>query len=252
MPNRTHHRVVIIVQARVSSTRLPGKIFKEVLGRPLLDYVIERLRRVSLADNIVIATTTNPKDQEVVSFCCNASYDLFRGSEDDVLKRYAEAARAFDADIIVRICSDCPLIDPAIIDAAIQLYHAKAPNVDYVSNTLNRTYPRGMDVEVFSLKTLLEAEQKAVKSEEREHVTPYIWSHPDLYKLAQTTQKNNESHHRWTVDTEEDFTLIKKILESVYPLNPAFTKDQVIDLLKHHPDWFYINQHIKQKPIGIS
>lgn len=245
-------RIVIIVQARMGSTRLPEKIFKTVLRKPLLQYQLERLKRVTLAQDIVVATTTEPRDQQVATFCHKASFSIFCGSEEDVLKRYYDASCIFKADVIVRITGDCPLIDPSIVDQAIQLYLDNKNGVDYVSNTLQRTYPRGMDVEVFSKNILEKANTFATTAEEREHVTPYIWRHPEKHKILQLTQKKDESFHRWTVDTEEDFSLIEKILSALYPTNPTFTKDDIISLLNTHPGWITINQKIKQKPLGTS
>lgn len=247
-PNKL--RTVIIVQARMGSTRLPGKILKKVLEKPLLAYQIERLHRVTLADEIVIATTTNALDQKVVDFCQLEQIPFFRGSEDDVLSRYYEAAKHFDANVVVRVSGDCPLIDPQIVDKVIGFYVQHYPTYHYVSNTLERTYPRGLDVEVFSLSALEQAAKASTRPEEREHVTPYIYRHPELFALANVTHRSNESHHRWTVDTRDDFQLIAEILKTFYPKNPNFTMDDILELLKNHPDWMHINAHIRQKTIS--
>lgn len=247
--NSNKLKTVIIIQARMGSTRLPGKILKEVLEKPLLSYQIERLKRVTLADEIVLATTTNSLDQKVVDFCRQEQISFFRGSEDDVLSRYTEAAKHFDAKVVVRVSGDCPLIDPKIVDKVIGFYFQHYPTYHYVSNTLERTYPRGLDVEVFSLSALEQAAKASTRPEEREHVTPYIYRHPELFALANVAHSTNESHHRWTVDTEEDFQLIAKILKTLYPKNPDFTMDDILELLKKHPDWMLINAHIRQKPI---
>lgn len=241
---------VIIVQARMTSTRLPGKVLKTVLGKPLLDYQLERLRRVKLASRIVIATTTNDTDQPIVEWCERQGIDCFRGSEQDVLARYHGAAALYHADTIVRITSDCPLIDPAVIDRIIQHYLDHRSSCDYASNCLERSYPRGMDVEVFSRRALDEAFAEAAESAEREHVTPFIYRHPERYRLANIAYRENQGRHRWTVDTPEDFELVEKILGALYPAKPSFTLEDVLDLLQRHPDWADINAHVEQKKLG--
>ncbi|HIK32263.1 MAG TPA: glycosyltransferase family protein [Oscillatoriales cyanobacterium M4454_W2019_049] len=241
-------KIVIIVQARMTSTRLPGKVLKQVLGKPLLEYQIERLHRVQLADEIVIATTTKATDDPIVELCDRLSIPYFRGSEEDVLARYHGAAKAHQADVIVRVTSDCPLIDPQAIDRVIQSYIDD--RYDYVSNCIERTYPRGMDTEVFSFKALNEAFLEATAKPDREHVTPFIHRQPDRYKLGSVLYNQNCSQHRWTVDTPEDFALIQKILESLYPQNPEFSLEDCLELFDRYPEWSKINAHIEQKQYG--
>ncbi|AEG59494.1 cytidylyltransferase domain-containing protein [Desulforamulus ruminis] len=243
-------KTVIIVQARMTSTRLPGKVLKEVFGKPLLEYQIERLKRVLLADEIIIATTINETDQPIVDFCNSVRIPCFRGSEGDVLSRYYNAAKSYKADIIVRVTSDCPLIDPMIIDKVIQFYIQNEEKYDYVSNTLERTYPRGMDTEIFSYKALEEAFVNAKELPEREHVTAFIYRRPEQYRLGSVKQTTDQSQHRWTVDTPEDFRLIKKLLSSLYPLNHEFSMLDCLELLRKHPEWEKINKHIEQKAYG--
>jgi len=243
-------RTVILVQARMTSTRLPGKVLKTVLGKPLLEYQIERLQRVRLADAVVIATTTNDTDDPIVALCDRLSVSCVRGSEEDVLGRYYEGAIAHQADVIVRVTSDCPLIDPAIIDRVIQTYLDGAGAFDYVSNALQRTYPRGMDTEVFSFSALKEAYQESTAPPDREHVTPFINRRPERYRFGHVYDKTDTSHHRWTVDTPEDFELIRRILESIYPTNPHFSMHDCLEVLQQHPDWSLLNTHIEQKQYG--
>ncbi|MEH2349514.1 MAG: glycosyltransferase family protein [Nostoc sp.] len=238
-------RTVIIVQARMTSTRLPGKVLKKVLDKPLLEYQIERLKRVNLADEIVIATTINDTDKPIIELCDRLSVPYFPGSEEDVLARYYGAAKEHQADIIVRVTSDCPLIDPQVIDKAIQFFIDY--KYDYVSNSLERTYPRGMDTEVFSFIALYEAFAEARVQPEREHITPFIYMHPERYQLAQVVYSENQSSHRWTVDTADDFELIKRIIEALYPQIPKFTLEDCLDLLREYPDWSLINAHVEQK-----
>jgi spore coat polysaccharide biosynthesis protein SpsF len=243
-------KVVIINQARMTSTRLPKKVLKEVLGKPLLEYQIERLRRVKLADEIVVATTINETDQPIIDLCDRLFIPTYRGSEEDVLSRYYGVAIAYQADIIVRVTSDCPIIDPKVIDQVIQYYLDAYPKYDYVSNCLERSYPRGMDTEVFSFYTLAQAFHQATASPDREHVTPFIYRRTDVYQLGQMNYFENHSNHRWTVDTPEDFELIRKIIEALYPYKPKFSLEDCLELLSQRPEWSMINQYIGQKQYG--
>lgn len=243
-------KTVIIVQARMTSTRLPGKVLKLVLGKPLLEYQIERLKRVKLAHGVVIATTTNDTDQPILELCDCLFIPYIRGSEEDVLARYYEAAIAHQADVIVRVTSDCPLIDPVIIDRVIRSYLEGAGALDYVSNVLQRTYPRGMDTEVFSFQALQEAYQESTAQPDREHVTPFINRRPERYCLSHVCDGVNNSQHRWTVDTPEDFELIRRILEAIYPVNPYFSMQDCLKLVDQHPELSQLNAHIEQKLYG--
>lgn len=243
-------KTVIIVQARMTSTRLLGKVLKQVLGKPLLEYQIERLQRVKLADEIVIATTNNQTDEPIVELCNSLSVAYFRGSEADVLKRYYQAATAHQATVVVRVTSDCPLIDPQVIDRVIDYYLQNQSTYDYVSNGIKRTYPRGMDTEVFSFSVLEQAFLEATAQPDREHVTPFLYRQPQRYRLGHVLYAEACSHHRWTVDTPEDFDLIKKIIETVYPNQPNFTLEDCLHLLQKHPEWYFINSHIEQKQYG--
>jgi spore coat polysaccharide biosynthesis protein SpsF len=242
-------KTVIIVQARMTSTRLPGKVMKTVLGKPLLEYLIERLRRVKLANKIVIATTMNDIDLPIVELCAYLNIACFRGSEDDVLARYHGAAIAHNADVIVRVTSDCPVIDPKVIDNIIKFYLAHQSEYDYVSNRIKRTYPRGMDSEIFSLKVLNETFCEATEPSDREHVTPFIYRHPKRYRLANVSANKNQSHHRWTVDTHEDFLLVSKIIEMLYPVKPEFNLEDILHFFEMHPEFFQINAHVEQKKV---
>ena len=240
-------KTVIIVQARMTSTRLPGKVLKTVLGKPLLEYQIERLRRIEAADEIVIATTTNDMDQPIVDLCNRLGLSYFRGSEEDVLERYHEAAEKYNADIVVRITSDCPVIDPTVCEEAITYFLKNQDQYDYVR--LGQ-YPRGLDIEVFSFKVLDECFREATDKPDREHVTPFIYRHPERYRLKNMTCNENYSHHRWTVDTPEDFELIKRIIEELYPSKQKFNFVDILGLLKKYPDWYFINAEVRQKQYG--
>jgi spore coat polysaccharide biosynthesis protein SpsF len=242
-------KTLIVIQARMTSTRLPGKILKPVLGKTLLEYQLERLARVNNADGLVIATTTNETDQPIVDLCNALAVPVSRGSEADVLSRYYEAAMAHQADVVVRVTSDCPLIDTAVVSEIIGFYLAHADEYDYVSNTLDRTYPRGLDTEVFSFKLLEQAHREAIQPDEREHVTPFIYRNPQRYRLHQVKQSVDHSAERWTVDTPEDFELIRRILEALYPQNPTFGQADVLALLDVHRDWRALNATIEQKMV---
>lgn len=237
----------IIIQARMTSTRLPGKVMREVLGKPLLQIQLERLVHAGNVDEIIVATTTNDTDRPIVELCNSLSIPIFRGSEEDVLERYYQAATEYNVDIVIRITSDCPVIDPRVVEQVIDYYLANQDSVDYVSNTGVRTYPRGMDTEVFSRQVLEQAYRYATKAPEREHVTLYIYRHPELFKLGNYPYWRDVSHHRWTVDTLEDFELIKRIIDHLYPKDPLFSLEDTLELLDRYPEWVLINQHVKQK-----
>lgn len=241
--------VVCIVQARMTSTRLPGKVLKEVLGKPLLEYEIERLRQCRNLNKIVVATTVLPSDDAVETLCEQLGINVFRGSEEDVLSRYAQAATLHQADAVVRVTADCPLIDPAVVDSVVQTYLETEGKYDYVSNTLERTYPRGLDVEVFSAKALQLAQANSVNKEEREHVTVYIYRRPQEFSVYQVKEATDNSNHRWTVDTPEDFQLIEKILQALYPDNRQFSMQDVLSFLRENPQLMALNAHIEQKEV---
>lgn len=244
--------VEIFVQARMGSTRLPGKVLRPVLDKPLLKYMVERLWKVKNADAVVILTTEQRLDDTIEDFCQKEGVLCWRGSENDVLERYYQAALQRQTGTIVRLTADCPLIDPEIVDLVIETFKKESPPVDYASNSLQRTYPRGMDVEVFSFEALKKAYQQANKPEEREHVTVYLYRHPELFRLKNIAHHPFLSHYRWTVDTEEDLTLIRLILEHLYPKKPDFRLCDIVDLLKAYPKWSLINAHIEQKVVSID
>lgn len=237
----------IIVQARMSSTRLPGKILLPIMGRPLLEYQFERLRRVRTADKIIIATTENPVDQVIVDWACKHGVDYFRGSESDVLSRYYHAARDAGASTVVRCNSDCPLIDPDVIDLITTSYQEQRHLYDYVSNILQPTYPTGMHTEVFSFESLEKAHFNAHEPLDREHVTPYIYHRPNTFRLKNIALDQDLSWHRWTIDHPEDFDFISRIYNALYPTNPLFVMADVLEILQQHPEWLRINGHIHKQ-----
>ncbi|MBX0359454.1 cytidylyltransferase domain-containing protein [Halobacillus sp. Nhm2S1] len=239
-------RIFAIIQSRMGSSRLPGKVLKKVLEKPLLEYQLERLKRCKQLTGQIVATTYEETDDPIVDLCKHLNIPFHRGDEEDVLLRYYETAVRFKVDLVVRITSDCPLIDPTVVDEVISEY-LKHPFYHYVSNTLQRTYPRGMDISVFPFKVLEEVHHKAIEKQDREHVTRYIYTHSKIYKTKNVVYERDESQHRWTVDTPEDFVLIKKMLEALYPTRPNFTLEDALDLIQNHPDWMEINAHVEQK-----
>ena len=240
-------RKLIIAQARMTSTRLPGKVMKIVCGKPLLEHFINRLKRVKSADQIVIATTINDIDNQIVDLCKKLDISYYRGSEEDVLGRYYEAAVEYGGDIIIRITSDCPVIDPEVVDSLINFYTNNIEKYDYVSNTLKRTYPQGMDSEIISFDTLKEAHFNAYDPFDREHVTPFIKSSSSRYSLKNIEYKTNLSHYRLTVDTSEDLELIKRIFKELYFRNPEFKMEDILTVLKANSEWQSINSHVINK-----
>ena len=191
---------------------------------------------------IIIATTTKEEDLQIADLAKKLGIDVFHGSEDDLLDRYYQAARLFKMEHVVRICADCPLIDPDVIDAAILHYFESG--ADYSSNTVERSFPDGLDAEVFSFDALKHAWEGAKLLSEREHVTPYIWKNPDKFKVVGLKNEKDHSSKRWTLDRKEDFELIKTILESLYPANPDFRMKDVLQFLQAHPMLEDINRHI--------
>lgn len=243
-------KVVAIVQARMGSTRLPGKVLTEVLGRPLLEYQWQRLKMSQLIDEVRIATSTAPQDDAIVRFCEERGIPCSRGSENDVLARFDVAAREAQADVIVRLTADCPVIDARVIDRAIQAYLDSDPRCDYVSNCLERTYPRGMDCEVFSADLLALMMREAKEPMEREHVTPFVYRRPERFRLLNVSYTSDQHRHRWTVDTPEDFELIQNLIKSLFPSQGfSFTLEELLRTIEENPGWELLNAHIEQKKL---
>ena len=238
-------KVVAIIQARIGSTRLPGKVLEDLVGQPMLARVVNRTRRAKTLDAAVVATTTQPTDDIIVRLCQTQGCPYFRGSGEDVLDRYYRAVLAFRADAIVRITSDCPLIEPEIIDIVVNEFLCH--HVDYVSNTLILTLPRGLDVEVMSFDALEKAWQEDTNPAWREHVTPYIQHHPEKFKIRNVANDTDYSYMRWTVDTIDDLTFVRKIYDHFQ--SDTFTWGEVLHLLEMHPEWLEINRHVQQKVV---
>jgi spore coat polysaccharide biosynthesis protein SpsF len=231
----------------MGSTRLPGKILKKVMGKSLLEYQIERIKKVRNVDDVVIATTTNQIDQPVKELCEKLHCSYFRGSEDNVLLRYYEAAVKFKAECIVRVNADCPLIDPEVVEEIIGYYHLNYNEIDYVSNILEKSYPIGLHTEVFSMEVLRRISRRNGNSIEREHVTPYIYNNPDIFRLFSYVIKEDFSQYRWTVDYLEDFELISLILKKLYPYKKFFNMFDIIRLMNSDPSLMEINSRFTKK-----
>ena len=240
-------QTVCIIQARMGSTRLSGKVLQPILGRPMLWWVMHRVQQARLLGKVVIATTTEPADDAIVALCERHGWSTFRGSEQDVLDRYYQAAQQYGADVVVRITSDCPLIDPWVIDYTISAHLSAAPQVDYTSNSIDRTYPRGLDTEAFSMDALRRCWRDATLPPEREHVTYYMYRHPERFNLLPVTNQVDYARHRWTVDTPEDMELVQRVYQHFG--HGDFHWREVLALLEAHPDWIQINQHIEQKKV---
>lgn len=235
-------KVTAIIQARMASTRLPGKVMKEVLGRPLLSYLIERVRCCKRIKDIILATTLNSEDDSIAMCGSNKGVDVFRGSEKNVLERYYKAATRFDARHIMRITADCPLIDPGLLDKLIEYNFSQ--NYDYASNAVAPTLPDGLDAEIFTFRALNYAHKHAVLPSELEHVTPYIFNHPEMFKIGSWLYQEDLSKLRWTVDEPEDFEFVRQVIEILYPVNRKFRMNDVLELIRKRPDLVQINTHI--------
>ncbi len=207
----------------------------------MLERVIERLRRCKRLDNIIIATTTSPEDDKLESLCELWNVDCYRGSVDDVLARYYDAAKKFGVDIIVRITSDCPLIDPSLVDEVINLYLDNRDKYDYCSNVIPPTYPDGLDVEVFPMNTLERLNDYALEPFDREHVTTFVEKHPERFKIGNIADGINRSKFRWTVDGFDDLQFVNEVFKTLYKPNEIFTRENVFELLRQHPELMAIN-----------
>jgi spore coat polysaccharide biosynthesis protein SpsF len=236
--------IVAIIQARMGSTRLPGKVLRSLAGRPMLAHVIERTRRATRVDRVMVATTTEARDQEIETLCAELKCPCFRGDENDVLDRYHQAALSQQASVVVRITSDCPLIDPGIIDRVLaELEESRA---DYCSNVAPvRTFPRGLDTEAFTFAALDRSWREAADAGSREHVTAFIYRHTEQFRIHGITHVHDESAHRWTVDTPEDYALVERIYAHFGRNN--FRWEEVLALVAANPEWENLNAHVEQK-----
>ena len=233
---------IAFIQARMGSIRLPNKVMKMVNGKPLIEYLLLRVAKAKLLDKVVVATSVNSNNDPLVSFVNSLGFETYRGSEQDVLSRFYEAAKFHNATTLLRITADCPLVDPNLIDSLIEEYFNSGS--DYATNTLPPTYPDGLDVEVFSFKSLEKAYKEAVAPNEREHVTPYI-RYSGQFKIHNTVNKIDYSDRRWTVDELDDFEVVSNIFQYFHP-DIYFDWNKINELENLRPDMFQKNKHIKR------
>jgi spore coat polysaccharide biosynthesis protein SpsF len=254
MSDRTQVRpvdrpVVCISQARMGSTRLPGKVMLPILGRPMLAWHLSRLSRSKQVDLLVVATTLDPRDDGIVELCQSMGVASFRGSESDVLGRYAATAAAFNAATVVRVTSDCPLIDPQLVDEVIASYGAKRPQIDYAA-LAPQDFPRGLDTEVFGRQALIEADLDAIDPPEREHVTPYIYRRPNHFRCVRLSGAQRFGAYRWCVDEPADYQLICRMIEALVPTSPDFSWSDCLAVMAEHPEWSEINRTVRQRTVS--
>ena len=241
-------RIIGIVQARMASSRLYGKVMKEIAGKPMLYHVVERARRAEMLDDVVVATTTEGDDDALETYCLGMDYPCYRGSLHDVLDRFYRAAIKYQADCVVRFTADCPLLDPGVVDHTISEF--LRTGVDFAANRLppplKRTYPIGLDTEVCTFSGLERAWKEAAEKHEREHVMPYFYNSPGRYKILRVDHDIDYGNKRWTVDTSEDLALVRLIFEQ-FKGRLDFSWLEVLDLVTRQPELETLNAGIQHK-----
>ncbi|MBU3741502.1 MAG: acylneuraminate cytidylyltransferase [Candidatus Kapabacteria bacterium] len=244
-------KVLIICQARMASTRLPGKVLLPLAGKPLLERFMERIGRSKYGANAVVATTTDQRDDVIEVLCQHLGIDVMRGHPTDLLDRHYQTALERNADVVVKIPSDCPLIDPCVIDDVIDAHLRHVTNIDYTSNLHPATFPDGNDVEVMSIHALHRAWQSAAKPFQREHTTPWMWDdNPDIkcQNVTWSTGQDMSMSQRWTIDYSEDYIFIRAIYDALYPTMPSFGMDEILSFLMQHPEVAAINSSL----VGVN
>lgn len=241
-------RVIAIIQARMPSSRLPGKVLKDIDGRPMLAWVVSRASRAKTANKTIIATTVEPEDDVVAEYCENNNYSYTRGSMHDVLDRYYQTAKKFRADVIVRITADCPFIDPAEIDRVVEKFLSAEPPLDFAANRLpmERTIPIGLDTEVCTYAALETAWRETKEAHQREHVMPYFYENTNRFHTLHVKHEPDYSHFRWTVDTPEDLELARQIA-SHFKGRDDFSWQEIIALFEQTPELANVNAQVRQK-----
>lgn len=238
-------KTVAIIQARCGSSRFPEKVFANLSGHPLIWHVVNRVRNSSMVDEVVVATTTNPVDDKLYEWCVANSVPVNRGSENDVLNRFYETAKKFNADVVVRITADDPFKEPRLIDEAINTLVSET--ADYVCNNFPPTYPEGTDVEVLTFDALEKQELNSTSDYEREHVTQYIYRNPQDFKMLNLSNSEDLSYLRWTIDTEKDFKMVKTIYDNLYSSDDKiFHMDDILKFLKDNPEVATMNSDVKR------
>ncbi len=238
--------ILAILQARMSSTRLPGKVMAPILDRPMLLRQLERVGRAQSFDRLLVATSTSPSDDVIARLCADDAIDCFRGSLHDVLDRFVQAARPYAPDHLIRLTADCPLADADVIDRVVE--HHLEGGFDYTSNSRIRTFPHGLDAEVCRYPCLEQAWRNAATPFEREHVMPHLWGNT-CFETSQVCQQSDQSHLRWTVDFPEDLKLVREIYAALYPGDPAFTTHDIMQLLSRMPTLMTLNTDPRRNAI---
>ena len=237
-------KITVVIQARVSSSRLPNKVMLPILDKPLLYRMIERLRLIKRPVTLVVATSTSLADDAIESLCVKEKVDFYRGDLQNVLDRHYQVGLLTGADAVVKIPSDCPLIDPNIVDRVLDFYDENVDNFDFISNLHPATYPDGNDVEIMSMACLTKAWQEAKRPLELEHTTPYIWENPEKFRIHNLTWETGLDYsmsHRFTIDYQEDYNFINRVFEELYPKNPTFSLNDILNLLNDKPEIYDLN-----------
>lgn len=237
-------KFLALLQARVTSSRLPGKVLLPLLGEPMLFRQIERIRRVARIDQLIVATSVSPSDDVIALACAERDIVCGRGSLDDVLDRFVRCAEPYAPEILIRLTGDCPLADPELLEVMLQEF--EQGTFDYLTNADPPTFPDGLDIEIMRFSCLMDAHREATLPSHREHVTPYLRAHPAKFRLGNHRSKVDLSELRWTVDEARDFAFIQSIYENLYPDNPHFSTDDILDLLRRNPHLNLINADIER------
>jgi len=238
-------KTAAIIQARMGSSRLPGKMLMPLAGRPAIQWVFERASRIEGIQHVLVATTVSPKDDTLAAYCEAHAIPVFRGSENDVLDRYHHAAQSLQADVVMRITGDCPLLDP-VESAKVLALFLQTPGADYASNVHPPFLPDGLDTEVVLVKTLQQVWREIHEPMTREHVTYFIDHHPELFHLVAVTGTENLSHHRWTLDYKEDYTLLAAIADELKQRGQFGSLHEILGVLRDRPELVKLNQHIER------
>lgn len=239
--------ITAVIQARMGSTRLPGKVMKRLSDRTVLGHVITRCQAIPSVSKVIVATTVLKEDIAIYEEALNYNVSAYRGSKDNVLSRYYEASREAKSDVVVRITSDCPLLDPNVSDEVIRFFLEN--DFDYVSTGLSGSFPRGLDTEVFTFEALEKAYREASVDYEFEHVTPYIYQHLEKFKVYAYQNLKDQSQYRLTLDTHEDWKLISNVYEELYR-GDIFRLTDILELLERNPELVALNADVQQKKLG--
>jgi spore coat polysaccharide biosynthesis protein SpsF len=236
--------ILAILQARVSSTRLPGKVIKPLLGKPMILRQVERLKRARSIDRLLIATSVGPEDDALAALCHENGLECFRGSLEDVLDRFYQAASTVEPTHVMRLTGDCPLTDPEILDRLAELHLASG--CDYSSTALEPSFPDGLDAELMTFSALEQAWREATLPSQREHVTPFLYQNPERFSIRVLKNEADLSSLRWTVDEPSDFEFVSRVYEALYPANPTFGMRDILAFLDGHQELAALNHHFER------